>query len=266
MIFNDIGDDILLDLCKKLMPFINYILKDKWSGLPDLTNKDGTKCEACCPTQAKSIATLIEALDEMAHKYNLLNKQPTTEKKKKKKAKKEEIEVQKEVEEENENEDEEPMKIKYDEENDNENKNEDNENRNEENDNNDNNDNNEKNKDKEEQNEEPIVIIEKLDNDETQDNGEEKKPKKVKKIIRKIKKIKKKGSESREESRDDLLSISKPEQENGPEPEVKEEIIYKIVEGEGNVKKKKKIIRKIRRVKKKSVNEEGEIKKLKRKK
>ena len=43
----------------------------------------------------------------------------------------------------------------------------------------------------------------------------------------------------------------------GPEFEEKEEIIYKIVEGEGYVKKKKKIIRKIRRVKKKSINEEG---------
>ena len=299
MIFNDAGDGILIDLCKKLMPFINYILKDKWSGLPELTNKDGALCEASCPTQAKSIATLIEALDEMGHKYNLLNKQPSTEKKKKKKAKKvpeNEIEVQKEVEEENENEneDEEPMKIKYDEDNENkdeenENKNEDNEIRNEENDNeNDNNNDNEneneeskkelkkkkkivkkvkkikkhkdKDKDKEEQKEEPIVIIEKLDNDETQDNGDEskeKKTKKVKKIIRKIKKIKKKGSESREESRDDILSISKPEQENEQEPEVKEEIIYKIVEGEGHVKKKKKIIRKIKRVKKKNINEEG---------
>ena len=74
MIFNDEGEEIFIHLCKRLIPFENYILKDKWSGLPELTNKDGAFCEGSCPTQAWSIATLIEAINELANKYNLLGK------------------------------------------------------------------------------------------------------------------------------------------------------------------------------------------------
>jgi glycogen debranching enzyme len=72
MIFNDNKDEVFIDLCKRLIPFETYILKDKWSGLPELTNKDGAFCQGSCPTQAWSIATMIEAIDELAHRYNLL--------------------------------------------------------------------------------------------------------------------------------------------------------------------------------------------------
>lgn len=85
--FNDLGDDIFSDLCKRLIPFEKYIQTDKWSGLPELTNKDGSFCEGSCPTQAWSIATLIEALDELSHHKNIFDKLSNTNEKKKKKIK-----------------------------------------------------------------------------------------------------------------------------------------------------------------------------------
>ena len=85
--FNDLGDDIFSDLCKRLIPFEKYIQTDKWSGLPELTNKDGSFCEGSCPTQAWSIATLIEALDELSHHKNIFDKPSNTNEKKKKKIK-----------------------------------------------------------------------------------------------------------------------------------------------------------------------------------
>ena len=87
MNFNDIGDEIFMDLCKRLIPFEIYIQKDKWSGLPELTNKDGAYCQGSCPTQAWSIATLIEALDELSHQNNALEQFSNLENKKLKKAK-----------------------------------------------------------------------------------------------------------------------------------------------------------------------------------
>ena len=88
MKFNDIGDEIFSDLCKRLIPFETYIQKDKWSGLPELTNKDGSYCEGSCPTQAWSIATLIEALDELSHQSNILDKFSNLDEPKPKKIKK----------------------------------------------------------------------------------------------------------------------------------------------------------------------------------
>ena len=71
--FNDLGDEIFSDLCRRLIPFEKYIQKDKWSGLPELTNKDGSFCEGSCPTQAWSVATIIEALDELSRHKNILD-------------------------------------------------------------------------------------------------------------------------------------------------------------------------------------------------
>ena len=71
--FNN-DEEIFNNLCKKLIPFEVYIQKDKWSGLPELTNKNGSYCEGSCPTQAWSIATIIEALDELSHQRNILEK------------------------------------------------------------------------------------------------------------------------------------------------------------------------------------------------
>jgi len=35
-----------------------------WRGLPELTNKDGAFCAGSCPTQAWSVATIIEVRNE----------------------------------------------------------------------------------------------------------------------------------------------------------------------------------------------------------
>ena len=59
MIFNDNNDEVFIDLCKRIIPFEIYILNDKWSGLPELTNKDGAFCQGSCPTQAWFITIMI---------------------------------------------------------------------------------------------------------------------------------------------------------------------------------------------------------------
>ena len=86
--FHNNEEEIFNDLCKRLVPFEVYIRKDKWSGLPELTNKEGSFCEGSCPTQAWSIATLIEALDELSHQNNMLDKFSISDDKKRKKSKK----------------------------------------------------------------------------------------------------------------------------------------------------------------------------------
>ena len=104
--FNDLGDAIFSDLCKRLIPFEKYIQKDKWSGLPELTNKDGSFCEGSCPTQAWSIATLIEALDELSHHKNMFDKLSNPDEKKKRKIKRKKDDDDKDKD----NDDEEPKK------------------------------------------------------------------------------------------------------------------------------------------------------------
>ena len=63
--FNELNENIFDDICKRLIPFEKYILNDPWSGLPELTNKDGKLCPGSCNTQAWSISTIIEAVDEL---------------------------------------------------------------------------------------------------------------------------------------------------------------------------------------------------------
>ena len=62
--FYDLKENIYSIICKKLIPFQTYIKNDKWSGLPELTNKNGSLCPGSCNTQAWSVSTIIEAVDE----------------------------------------------------------------------------------------------------------------------------------------------------------------------------------------------------------
>ena len=66
--FNELNENIFDDICKRLIPYEKYILNDSWSGLPELTNKDGKLCPGSCNTQAWSISTIIEAVDELEKK------------------------------------------------------------------------------------------------------------------------------------------------------------------------------------------------------
>ena len=50
------------------------IINDSWSGLPELTNKDGKFCPGSCNTQAWSIATIIEAVELLMKKKEEFNK------------------------------------------------------------------------------------------------------------------------------------------------------------------------------------------------
>ena len=66
--FNDLKENIFEDICQRLIPFEKYIINDSWSGLPELTNKDGKFCPGSCNTQAWSISTIIEAVDLLEKK------------------------------------------------------------------------------------------------------------------------------------------------------------------------------------------------------
>lgn len=37
-----------------------HLKSSDWRGLPELTNKDGAFCDGSCPTQAWSVATILE--------------------------------------------------------------------------------------------------------------------------------------------------------------------------------------------------------------
>lgn len=52
-----------------LLPARRHIQTDPWSGLPELTNKDGQLCCDSCNTQAWSASTLLDFL-ETARKLN----------------------------------------------------------------------------------------------------------------------------------------------------------------------------------------------------
>ena len=41
------------------------ILTSPWRGLPEITNKDGAFCEHGCPTQAWSMACILEVLHDL---------------------------------------------------------------------------------------------------------------------------------------------------------------------------------------------------------
>lgn len=46
-----------------LLPHYRVLMTSPWKGLPELTNKDGAECDDSCPTQAWSMACLLEVLE-----------------------------------------------------------------------------------------------------------------------------------------------------------------------------------------------------------
>lgn len=50
-----------------------HIKASDWRGLPELTNKDGAFCAGSCPTQAWSIATILEVTNKSINYMNSIN-------------------------------------------------------------------------------------------------------------------------------------------------------------------------------------------------
>jgi glycogen debranching enzyme len=50
-----------------LSKFYTSIRKTDWKGLPELTNENGKDCTFSCPSQAWSIASILEVCYEMAN-------------------------------------------------------------------------------------------------------------------------------------------------------------------------------------------------------
>jgi glycogen debranching enzyme len=50
---------------KWLIPHKEHILKDRWQGLPELTNSHGKVCNDSCVTQAWSISTILDAMRDL---------------------------------------------------------------------------------------------------------------------------------------------------------------------------------------------------------
>lgn len=50
---------------EKLIPHYNHLMSSNWRSLPELTNENGTECYSSCPSQAWSVATLLEAIEQI---------------------------------------------------------------------------------------------------------------------------------------------------------------------------------------------------------
>lgn len=54
------------EIMRFLLPHQKHIIEDsRWEGLPELTNSHGKECQDSCPTQAWSIATILDAVREV---------------------------------------------------------------------------------------------------------------------------------------------------------------------------------------------------------
>ena len=58
-------EEAMHDTMKWLLPHKTHILKDRWHGLPELTNSHGQHCPGSCVTQAWSISTLLDAMRDL---------------------------------------------------------------------------------------------------------------------------------------------------------------------------------------------------------
>lgn len=59
-------DDTISSIHRVLGGHAQALRDSSWQGLPELTNKDGAECSDSCPTQAWSMATLLDVLLDLA--------------------------------------------------------------------------------------------------------------------------------------------------------------------------------------------------------
>lgn len=57
---NDLINKVLSESKKYLAEHFIHLQKSDWKGLPELTNKDAAYCQFSCPTQAWSMASILE--------------------------------------------------------------------------------------------------------------------------------------------------------------------------------------------------------------
>lgn len=65
-------DAEVVNIKRILSRHYSYIMSDKWMGLPELTNSNGSHCRDSCTTQAWSVATL---LDVLFHLHRAMNRE-----------------------------------------------------------------------------------------------------------------------------------------------------------------------------------------------
>lgn len=65
--------DTLSEIQNILSKHYAHIKTSTWKGLPELTNKDGAFCAGSCPTQAWSIATILEVNKILINDKNMPN-------------------------------------------------------------------------------------------------------------------------------------------------------------------------------------------------
>lgn len=60
LIFSSNKQETSSEIQSILSKHYEHIKSSVWKGLPELTNKDGAFCAGSCPTQAWSVATVLE--------------------------------------------------------------------------------------------------------------------------------------------------------------------------------------------------------------
>lgn len=73
LIFSANKQETLSEIQSILSKHYKHLKSSVWRGLPELTNKDGAFCDGSCPTQAWSVATILE-VTKISNIYKLINK------------------------------------------------------------------------------------------------------------------------------------------------------------------------------------------------
>jgi glycogen debranching enzyme len=61
MLYSIDKDDTIRHVKRCLARYNHHVMNSEWKSLPELTNENGVECQFSCPSQAWSVATLLEA-------------------------------------------------------------------------------------------------------------------------------------------------------------------------------------------------------------